>query len=105
MILDGNKLTGQVRKYGIGSGKITRKGKSYRANRQVNALNNKAGFDLYETKTLARNLTRTKARSMEQGLVNAYARNRQRLGLDSHGVLQDPIGNRMPQPQKKYAVP
>ncbi len=105
MILDGNKLTGQVRKYGIGSGKITRKGKSYRANRQVNALNNKAGFDLYETKTLARNLTRTKALSMEKGLVNAHARNRQRLGLDRYGNLRGPEGNKLPQPQQKYAVP
>gem|GEM_PF-2273613 len=91
-----NKLTGDVKKYGISGGRIRADGKSYRAEAQVRAMNRKAGADIYESRILARNLTRPKALSMEQGRVNGYSIAAQRSGA---APRTGPPSNKLPQPR------
>ncbi len=92
-----NKITGQIQKYGISGGKITGAGKSYRAQSQVNKWNNRAGADIYESDIIAKNLTRTKALSMEKGRVNSYSVARQKAGASSSP--KGPPKNSLPKPE------
>ncbi|MFC6336099.1 type IV secretion protein Rhs [Pseudomonas sp. CCM 7891] len=92
-----NKTTGQVHKYGISGGKISKTGKSYRAQSQVRALNRK-GSDKYESAIIRKNVTRSKALKVEQGRVNGYSVAAQRAGQTPSfpKVGINPVGNSLP---------
>jgi hypothetical protein len=47
-----NKITDETVKVGISGGKITKKGKSYRAQRQVSKWNREKGGNVYESKII-----------------------------------------------------
>ena len=93
-----NKTTGQVHKYGISGGKISKNGKSYRAESQVRKLNKPPGSDKYESAIIRKNVTRTKALKVEQGRVNGYSVAAQRAGqtptFPKVGI--NPVGNSLP---------
>ncbi|QQS03600.1 MAG: hypothetical protein IPK50_15000 [Fibrobacterota bacterium] len=88
-----NKKTGEIHKYGISSGKIRKDGKSYRAEKQVRALNKAAGNNAYESRIVKNGLTRDRALKMEQGRVNGYAKAQQRMSVSNP---KEPPGNRLP---------
>jgi len=92
-----NKTTGQVYKYGISGGKISKAGKSYRAQSQVRWLNRK-GSDKYESAIIRKNVTRSKALKVEQGRVNGYSVAAQRAGQTPSfpKVGINPVGNSLP---------
>ncbi|HEY6527395.1 MAG TPA: DUF6531 domain-containing protein [Cellvibrionaceae bacterium] len=87
-----NKKTGEVHKWGISGGRIRLDGKSSRAESQVRKL----GPD-FESTIIAKDVTRTKALSIEQGKVNAYSVSRQRAGTAIGPIA--PLGNKRPLPQ------
>ncbi len=93
-----NKTTGQVYKYGISGGKVSKKGKSYRAESQVRRLNRGPGTDKYESAIIRKNVTRSKALKVEQGRVNGYSVAAQRAGqaptFPKVGI--NPVGNSLP---------
>ena len=79
-----NKKTGEVYKFGISGGKISKAGKSYRAQMQVRVLNI-LNPGVYASKIVKKGLTRTKALSYEQGRVNKYSVAAQRAGSTGVG--------------------
>jgi RHS repeat-associated protein len=92
-----NKTTGEIYKYGISGGKITKSGKSYRAQSQVRRLN-RQGPDKYESAVIKQNVTRSKALKIEMGRVNGYSVAIQRAGqtpsFPKMGI--NPPGNTLP---------
>lgn len=69
------KVNGKKRivKVSISGGKISQKGKSYRATRQANKWSRKSG-EVYYIRTVQKNMTRKNALRWEQGHVNRVAR-------------------------------
>jgi RHS repeat-associated protein len=95
MIVD--TQTGTVHKYGISGRPLNQNGTSNRANVQVNRLN-QTSPNRYRAVVLHRNVPgRAAALSIEQGLVDSYARTRERRGHPFEG----PAGNRRPQPSPR----
>lgn len=92
-----NKQTREVHKYGISSGKTTPSGKSVRAELQVRALNGKTRGP-YQSRIVAKNLTRDQALRHEKGRVNSYSVKAQATGK-AQGP-QGPVGNIRPQPTR-----
>lgn len=88
--------TGEIYKIGISGGKIGKNG-SYRAINQVNRMNNK-NPGRFRHEILKNNLTRSKALSMEQGLVTAFAKARKALT----GLFEGPLRNKRPGPDRAF---
>lgn len=83
------KRNGQVYKYGVSGGKVSKANKSYRAEKQKRKLERDNSGDRWETEILQHEPNRARILDWEQGMVNDYASNNGRQG---------PPGNRLPQP-------
>ena len=80
-----DQSTGEVVKTGISGGKITKKGKSYRANKQVNKWNKAEGKDKYNSRIVDKEPAGPGAR---QRILNKERKNASKLQKEGH--LKDP---------------
>src|SRR5262249_1847424 len=64
--------TEQPSKFGVSAGRVSRSGVSYRAQRQVNAMNRAAGRARYESVILTRHANRARALNWEARTVGAF---------------------------------
>ncbi|WP_321785145.1 RHS repeat-associated core domain-containing protein [Burkholderia pyrrocinia] len=99
-----NRISDEVYKFGISSGRVRLDGKSCRAESQVRKLNLAAG-GVYESRVMKDHVTRVKALNIEQGMVNSYSVAAQRLGITKGGRFApggtpiSPVGNIRPSAQ------
>jgi RHS repeat-associated protein len=87
-----------VNKYGVSGEKLNKNGTSPRANRQVSALNKKAGYQRYKPEVMKKNIqgkgttsARDRILKWEQGKNRAYKK--------SNSSGNQPVGNKLPRIQ------
>lgn len=67
-----NSKTGQVYKYGVSGGRVTKSGIPYRASSQVNKLNHSAGSPIYKAETLTTRPNRGQILQLERDMTEQY---------------------------------